>query len=353
MKNLKRYPYKKNDLLQAWDAADELIVKHAIENNLSNKKTLVINDQFGAISSELERPIAYTDSYVSYKGTLINTNERVSPLSDLQEVPGSVEQVFVQLPKNLSFFEDILCVLSTKLVPGTPFIFTGMVKHMSPGHFDLINKYIGATRTSLAEKKARLIFACLEKSSTQSPYPLHVKMDGFELPITNHSNLFSREKLDIGTRFMLENIPLGHGRILDLGCGNGLLGIRAKQLNKNAHLSFSDESQMAIKSARENYRKFFNDDMAEFFWTNCFEEGREAVFDLVLCNPPFHQSNTVGDFIALQMFEDAYRVLRSGGLLRIIGNSHLGYQIKMKKIFGNSKIIKTNQKFMIVDSVKP
>lgn len=352
MKNLQRYPYRENDLLQAWDAADELLLRYVFENNLKDKKSLVINDQFGAISSELSDPIAYTDSYVSYKGIISNTKERVIPLKGLEELPGDIQQVFIQLPKNLSFFEDILGVLSGKIKKGTPFIFTGMIKHMAKGHFDLINKYIGVTRTSLAEKKARLIFAELEQSTGLSPYPLKVTMDGFELPIINHSNLFSREKLDIGTRFMLENIPEGFKRILDLGCGNGLLGIRAKKMNPDSRITFSDESAMAIKSARENYQNYFGNEDAEFSWTNCFEEGRVPLFDLVLCNPPFHQNNTVGDFIAHQMFQDAHRVLKFGGVLRVIGNSHLGYQMKMKKIFGNSKIIKTNQKFMIVDSIK-
>lgn len=352
MKHLKRYPIRSNDLLQAWDAADELLIKYVEEKGLKEKNTLVINDQFGAISSALDKVTAYTDSYISYRATELNTGKRVLPLSELSFVPPQVEQVYIQLPKNLSFFEDILCTLSEKLERGTPFVFTGMVKHMANGHFDLINKYIGETSTSLAEKKARLIFASLTREPSPSPYPLQVKMDGIDFPVTNFSNLFSREKLDIGTRFMLENVPTGFTRILDLGCGNGLLGIKAKELNPEARITFSDESAMALKSAKINFEKNYPSQDAEYFWTNCFEEGKEEIFDLILCNPPFHQSNTVGDFIAIQMFKDAHRVLRKGGVLRVIGNSHLGYQMKMKKIFGNSKIIKTNQKFMIVDSRK-
>jgi 16S rRNA G1207 methylase RsmC len=39
-------------------------------------------------------------------------------------------------------------------------------------------------------------------------------------------------------------------------------------------------------------------------------------------------------------------------VIRVIGNSHLGYQFKLKKIFGNSKIIASNKKFMIIDAMK-
>jgi 16S rRNA G1207 methylase RsmC len=174
----------------------------------------------------------------------------------------------------------------------------------------------------------------------------------FAQEIVNHSNLFSREKLDIGTRFLLEHIPKGDFEtILDLGCANGIVGIMAKKMNPQAKLIFSDESQMAIQSARINYQQYYSDE-AEYHWTNCYENQAKNSLDLVLCNPPFHQSNTIGDFIAWQMFQDARDALKTGAVLRVIGNSHLGYQIKLKKLFGNSKMVATNSKFMIVDAVK-
>ena len=135
-----------------------------------------------------------------------------------------------------------------------------------------------------------------------------------------------------------------------MGCANGLVGIQAKKLNPQAKIIFSDESQMAILSAQTNYKQFFSDE-AEFLWTNCYENQEKDSLDLVICNPPFHQSNTIGDFIALQMFNDAKDALHKGGILRVVGNSHLGYQVKLKKIFGNSRVIATNTKFMVVDSV--
>ena len=60
----------------------------------------------------------------------------------------------------------------------------------------------------------------------------------------------------------------------------------------------------------------------------------------------------MGDFIARQMFVDAHRALKPGGLLRIIGNSHLEYPFMLKKIFGNSRVVATNNKFKITDAIK-
>jgi 23S rRNA (guanine1835-N2)-methyltransferase len=354
MLHLKRYPLRKNELLQAWDSADELILQHISQFDLVNKRILIINDHFGALSSCLKdfKPTIYVDSFISHEAIRYNTHNEILPIYDLGELSGIYDYVLIQLPKNLSYFEDILCHISHHLHPQSQLIAGYMIKHLSPTWFDLLNRYIGATTTTLAQKKARLILAQFEKSPVNSPYPLEVTLDSFQHKFVNHSNVFSREKLDIGTRFFLEHIPTGHfSTILDLGCANGVVGIRAKELNPNAHIIFSDESAMAIKSAQVNFNRFFQA-QADFIWTNCYEKQKQDSLDLVLCNPPFHQNQTIGDFIAIQMFQDAFDCLKKGGIMRVIGNSHLAYQVKLKKIFGNSQIVATNKKFMIVDAIK-
>lgn len=351
---IKRYPLQTNDTLRGWDSADELLLTHVRSLELEDKKILILNDSFGALSVGLRDfdCVTYTDSFVSAKAIALNSLGKITAINDLDDIQGIFDFVLIRIPKNLSFFEDQLCHLTQHLHQESKIICASMVKHLSPGSFDLLNKYIGTTTTSLAEKKARLIFASFQKEKVTSPYPQSIKVDGFEKPFLNHSNLFSREKLDIGTRFFLEHIPQGPFKmILDLGCANGIIGIRAKLKNPEARIIFCDESWMAIKSARQNYQNHFKD-KADFYWTNCFEDRIVKNLDLVLCNPPFHQQNTIGDFIAWEMFKDSQEVLRKGGALVVIGNSHLGYQLKMKKLFGNGRIIATNQKFIICESKK-
>ena len=354
MQDLKRYPLRANELLKAWDAADELILQHARTLALDGKRILIINDQFGALSCGLcdFNITTYTDSFIAYKSIGLNSSGRITPISDLSQLDGTYDLVFIHLPKNMSFFEDILCHLTKHLDSHSQIVCASMVKHLATASFDLLNKLIGTTSTSLAQKKARLIFAKFEKLKVDSPYPLIVKFDQFEKEFVNHSNLFSREKLDIGTRFFLDHLPQGEfERVLDLGCANGILGIAFKKQNPKSSIIFSDESQMALLSANTNYRNYFSDE-ASYHWTNCFEDGMKNSLDLVICNPPFHQGHTIGDFIAVQMFHDAKEALRPGGVLRIVGNSSLAYQVKLKKIFGNSKIVASNSKFMIINSVK-
>ena len=364
--DLKRYPHDPRDPLQAWDAADALLLEHFARQCAPalapDSKILILNDSCGALSLALTQALAgraqvhsYSDSYIAMRAAEQNGLSLHHHTSELAKLEGPFDLALIKLPKNLSFLEDELAHLSGHLRPGAPLICGVMVKHQSAGAFELLNRFIGPTSTSLAKKKARLIFASLEKAPTPSPHPREVRLDGFEKPFLHHSNLFSRERLDIGTRFLLEHLPQGgFNSVLDLGCGNGILGISARLANPGVRVIFSDESAMAIASARANWLRFFPQDSqnAGLHWTHAFESGTTASVDLVLCNPPFHQGTSVGDSISRRMFQDARKALRPGGSIRVIGNSHLHYPAILERIFGNSSVVAKNSKFTIVDAIR-
>ena len=69
--------------------------------------------------------------------------------------------------------------------------------------------------------------------------------------------------------------------------------------------------------------------------------------DLILCNPPFHQSHAVGDTVALAMFQDAAHVLRQDGELWVVGNRHLSYHMKLKRWFSDLELLASNSKFVL------
>jgi 16S rRNA (guanine1207-N2)-methyltransferase len=142
-------------------------------------------------------------------------------------------------------------------------------------------------------------------------------------------------------------------RIVDLGCGNGILGIIAAALNPAANLLFFDASHMAIASASENFHHAFAQTRhVEFRVDDCLQSVAADSQDLVLINPPFHQQHSVGDAIAWKMFKDAQRVLVAGGELRLVGNRHLAYHAKLKKLFGNCETIAATTRFVILSSIK-
>lgn len=362
---LQRYPRQSRDPLRAWDAADEYLLQHLFGEGLPGPGPLLIaNDAFGALSVPLSshRPWMLSDSFLAHRGTEANladcglSLESVRLLTSLQGPEGVCDLVLIKIPKSLALLEDQLFRLRPHLHPGSRIIGAGMGKAIHTSTLALFERILGPTTTSLARKKARLIFCSPDPALDPgtSPYPLIFRLEETGDLITNYAAVFSRERLDIGTRFFLEHLPASNAEqtIVDLGCGNGVLGVTAARRNPRARLVFTDESFMAVASAEESFRAAFGERQAQFRVTDALAGIPRGSADLILNNPPFHQENVVGDQIAWRMFREAKEVLREGGELRVIGNRHLGYHVKLKRLFGNCETIAGNAKFVILKAVR-
>lgn len=364
---LRRFPPRKNEQLRAWDAADEYLLNQLQDKNILRHsiRILIVNDLFGALTLSLHQfhPSTVSDSWLSQQGLIVNaeenqiSTEQIKVLSSLDNPEGVFDLVLIKVPKSLAMLEEQLIRIRPLLHKQSRIIAGGMVKGIHTSTLKLFEKYIGPTKTSLARKKARLIFPEFnpEMTMTESPYPSSYILEGTQHKIINHAAVFSRDSLDIGTRFFLQHLPDSnkYQKIVDLGCGNGVVGLIAAEKNPDAELCFVDESFMAVASAEANFREAFGHQRsAEFFTTDCLKGVTPSSCDLILNNPPFHQHNVVGDFIALQMFREAKQALRKGGELWVIGNRHLGYHNRLKKLFGNCETIASNKKFVILKATK-
>jgi len=363
---LQRIPHRPRELLRAWDAADEYLLDYLADNPLpENTKLLILNDSFGALAVALHalNPLAMSDSYLSQQATRLNYASNQLPetsvqlLDSLAPLSGYFERVLIKAPKTLALLEDQLIRIRPHLHANSQVIVAGMVKNLSPSIWTLLERILGPTSTALAQKKARLIFVTPNPALPEqtNPYPSSYVLEGTDYLISNHANVFSRERLDIGTRFFLQHLPTDSSArtIIDLGCGNGVVGLLAAQLNPAATLHFIDESFMAVASAKENfYRAFEQSRSAAFHVGDGLHAFAPESAELVLCNPPFHQQHTVGDQLALTMFKQARRVLKQGGALWVIGNRHLGYHQTLKKLFGQCTLIASNAKFVVLKAEK-
>jgi 23S rRNA (guanine1835-N2)-methyltransferase len=357
-----------DDNLQAWDSADEFLLSHidGLQVLSAHSKLLILNDACGALAVALANCPVYSwnDSFLAQQALRNNLVANGYPAEQVKTNSGidfpsvAVDCVLLKIPKTLALLEYQLYALRPVLHHDTHIVAAGMSRHIHNSTLELFESILGPTTTTRARKKSRLILVERDHSINegQSQFP-----DCYELEversyrIVNHASLFSRDRLDQGSQLLIEHMPVGeqYRRIVDLGCGNGMLGIIAASLNLAASLLFCDESHMAIASARENFHNAFAQTRSvEFSVDDCLQAVASASRDLVLINPPFHQQHSVGDAIAWKMFKDARRVLGTGGELRLVGNRHLGYHAKLKKLFGNCETIAADSKFVILSSIK-
>ncbi|WP_372881102.1 methyltransferase [Psychromonas sp.] len=367
---LHRHPRIKNETLQAWDSADEYLINYFYENELhkqlaENEQILLLNDGFGALAcyfQNFQRTVV-SDSYLSINSIKLNmqrnrcSEENVLLQDSLQPFPENTKIVLIKIPKTLSYLEYLLQQLQSVLTSETIVIGAGKVNQIHNSTLDLFEKYIGTTKTSLAKKKSRLIFSLPEaKEQVEKEIALTWEIEKRGWKIHNHANVFSRNHLDIGGRFLMDNLPEGDfSKIVDLGCGNGIIGMAAAVAYPQAQITFIDESYMAIDSARINMLKNLPEEQTEnarFVVNNGLVGFKPRTYDLILCNPPFHQQHAITDQIAWSMFNDAHFCLVDHGELIIVGNRHLDYQDKLKRIFGNCELVSENKKFVILRAVK-
>lgn len=365
--HLERFPIAQvNRSLQAWDAADEYLVNHIKDEQMVNDKTriLIVNDNFGALTINYLTNEIYTvsDSYLSHQGIQANIAlnnleaNNLTLLSSLDELPESVDLILYKLPKSKHLLTEQLSKIKAKYQKAT-FIACGKAKDIHSSTLTVFEKILGETKTSLAVKKARLIFSELNSSS-----PIitnHVKswpLPNSHFTMHNYANVFAREKLDIGARLFLEHLPTikANQQVIDLGCGNGVIGLSVLNSQPNCQLHFYDESYMAVASAKYNIEQNLPEQQTncQFYVDDCLTQAENSSADVILCNPPFHQQNATTDHIAWQMFNDSFRVLNKGGELRIVGNRQLGYHIKLQRIFGQVNTIASNKKFVVLSAYK-
>jgi len=365
--HLSRYPKQKKELLRAWDAADEYLLTSFYNDTQQevDLNILIVNDSFGALASALSKYkiTVWTDSLLAQEGIKQNFHDNDLSLNTVNVVKSTetpkvnYDVVLIKIPKSLSLLEDQLIRIKPLVSTTTKIVAAGMVKSIHNSTLKLFEKYLGPTKTSLAKKKARLLFCSVDETVAliKSPYPKKYILEGTTHTVVNHANVFSRESLDIGTRFFIQHLPQSgkYKNIIDLGCGNGIVGLLAAEKNPDAEVIFSDESFMAVESAKQTFELAFGDQRAAQFLVNDSLTGFEKnSADLILNNPPFHQNNAVGDEVAWKMFKQSKDVLKDGGELWVIGNRHLSYHIKLKKLFGNCETIASNKKFAIFKSVK-
>ena len=364
--DLIRQPEQPNEPLQAFDAADEYLLAQLHEQGLAaTTRVLILNDSFGALACSLADQAQVTssgDSHLAHLALEKNLQRNALAGDTVNFVPasetpqGPFDRVLIRVPKTLALLEEQLIRLHGHLAPGAQVIAGAMIKHLPRAAGDLLEKYIGPVQASLAVKKARLLTATpSDKPAPRSPYPTRYRLEQPGIELLNHANLFCREDLDIGTRAFLPHLPkaLGNLRVADLGCGNGVLGIVYALSNPQAEMTLVDESYMAVQSARENWQAILGERPADIRAGDGLAEQPMDSLDLVLCNPPFHQQQVVGDFLAWRMFTQAKTALSKGGELWIVGNRHLGYHLKLKRRFGKVEQVAATPKFVILRAIKP
>lgn len=186
-----------------------------------------------------------------------------------------------------------------------------------------------------------------KQNSENKKVELNVKLKGDSFLLFSSSGIFSKKELDDATRLLIENAVLGK-KILDLGCGYGVVGISILRKRKDAEVYFSDVNERALELTRENLKRL--NLQGKVVKSDVFGNLAET-FDTILSNPPM----AAGREVCFRIIEESHIHLSNGGTLQFVARHNKGGKTlseKMKDVFGNVETIASAGGFRVYMSKK-
>jgi len=147
-----------------------------------------------------------------------------------------------------------------------------------------------------------------------------------EFSFLANNGLFSCDKVDAASILLLENIPVLTGRVLDLGCGYGAIGIVLAKIN-DIELTMSDINSIALDYAAKNAK--LNQVIAQCIHSDGFDD-ISGMYDNIVLNPPIH----AGKEVMYRLYAGAARHLSHAGAFYIVIQKKHGAESTIKTLCG-------------------
>ncbi|WP_299797668.1 methyltransferase [uncultured Shewanella sp.] len=165
-----------------------------------------------------------------------------------------------------------------------------------------------------------------------------------EVTICNLVGVFSEKRLDEGTKLLLSHLPKMSGRVLDFGCGAGVIAAALLKAQPELKLDCVDINAMAIASCKLtlaannfNAATYPSDGLAQ----------TKGLYDGIISNPPFHDGLKSTTDIAKNFVKDSVKKLDKGGVWHIVANRHLPYSDAISTHFKQVNVSAENNKYKV------
>ncbi|GAA1703080.1 hypothetical protein GCM10009792_24070 [Microcella alkalica] len=366
---LRRRPDLEAPELRAHDAADRLLLELAATEHadaLVGREIVVVGDThgalaLGALALGARHVRVHQDSIVAERALAANaaavglTACSHHPLAEVASTDARL--ALVRLPRALDALDAIAREVARGSHSGVALLAAGMVKHMSLGANDVLRGSFDRLDVSLAQRKARALVARNPRPAGEiaALEPARARDAALGLEVVAVPGAFAGASVDIGARALiaaLDRAPRvgAGGTIIDLACGTGLIATTLARLNPEARVIASDASAAAVASARLTAAA--NGVEVEVVQDDGLGSQPEARADLIALNPPFHVGAAVHTGIALRLLDEAARVLRPGGELWVVWNSHLRYAPALERAVGPTRQVARGPKFTVTASTR-
>lgn len=202
----------------------------------------------------------------------------------------------------------------------------------------------------MQKKKANHYFQEHPKSKLKLGM-IHTNIRGIPFQFLTASGVFSKRRLDLGTRVLIESMILPEkGYVLDIGCGYGAVGIAAAIFNPKLKVFMVDVNERALWLAKQNI-KLNHAENVEVRRSHLYESVKNLTFDCILSNPPV----SAGMETVRAIISEAPQHMKEKALFQIVVKSKIGgkkFQNFLHETFGNVNVLARKSGYRVFISEK-
>jgi 16S rRNA (guanine1207-N2)-methyltransferase len=335
--------------MSAFTPASEVLLRHS--DDFETNRILFAGDLQDDLPARLEtaESRAWTQQFHQWQTLSQQMGERAcySLVAD-SETLGEVDTLIYYWPKNKPEAQFQLMNLLSLLPVGCDIFVVGENRSGVRSAEQMLAAYCPLNKIDSA-RRCGLYYGRLEKKSDFDANGFWGEYALGDLTIKTLPGVFSRDGLDVGSQLLLSTLtPHTKGKVLDVGCGAGVLAAVLASHSPKVRLTLCDVSAPAVEASRATLAA--NGFEGEVFASNVFSEvtGR---FDMIISNPPFHDGLQTSLEAAQTLIRGAVRHLNSGGELRIVANAFLPYPDLLDQIFGFHEVLAQTGRFKVYRTV--
>lgn len=215
-------------------------------------------------------------------------------------------------------------------------------KYIAP-YGDICNKLDSARRCSLYVTQISKPVKPFTLTDWIKKFPLTI--NDVDLTICSLPGVFNHGQLDIGTDLLLNNLhKKPNGRVLDLGCGAGIIGSYIAKRFPEATVEMTDVSALAIEASQLTLAE--NQLAGKAYLSDVYSD-TSGQFDYIISNPPFHAGLKTHYSSTETLLANAKDHLTKTGHITIVANSFLKYPPILEAAFGHCFTQTKTNKFAI------